>query len=389
MYYDLSEEELARIQPAQLQRFLESSGWANTDEVPGKYSVYHLPANTSAEVIVPAHTAFRDYTHRMAEAVRELAEVQSRTANSVLNDILVGAMDHLVYHLDGPDVREHRIALETGVNLYQCALQALRAAAHDQITPKRFHPRMTRSEASRYLAACQIAPASPGSYVANIFCPADLEIVEGYTTTLFDVDRNFARSVTSRFLRSLDRAVEAIQQNAVDELIPLHDNENIISANFFAAIGSLGFESVATELVVSVSWSLVIQPPRDVPTRIVVQQEYLAEFTNIAARLRQRRGPETQLIIGRVAVLSGDEGETNLMQGEVLIDGDTSEGERVLVRVDLSDNDYIRACDAHKLNQRIHISGTLHRGNRLHELQNYFGFGIDSAKGSASRVKIA
>ena len=380
MYYNLAEEEFARVRPDQVQRYLESMGWTNVGVVPGKFFVYGLPANRSAEVAVPMSTTFHDYTRRVAEVVHDVAEFQARSMQSVLDGILFLLMDHLMFHLEGPAVSGHRIGLEEGVNVYQGALSVLNAAAHDQIEPKPFHPRLGRVEAERYVRACQMGAATPGSYIANVFCPADLAAIEQPAPSLPDLDRNFARAVTARTLRSIARSVQAIRKDDLDSLVHPRDEAETTSSNFFEALSSIKLNNPQTEMTISVEWTPKITPPADVPHSLVLHAEDFAIFGTVADRLRPAKLPKTEQITGRIAVLSGKKGDASSMQGEVIIEGETADKQIVRVRVDLDDKDYERACDAHKQNRQVRIAGELQFGKRLHQLNKYFGFSVGDVK---------
>ncbi len=286
MYYNLHDEELARVKPEQLQRYLEATGWENVNSIPGKFLIYHLPSNSSSEVLVPVEPEFRDYTRRVSEAVRDLADYQEIPVESVLNDILCFAMDHLIWHLDAPTIKEHRVRLEEGVQLYQASLALLKAAAHDETEPKLVHSRQSRPEATRFLDACQLGTPTPGSYVVNIFCPANLELTEQPSFDFPGMERNFARQITVRTLRSLYRCASAVDHDKVDTLVHPSNKDETVSANFFEALGDLDFHDKSTELTVSVNWTVAIAPPTDVPESVTLRSRHFQVFREIARRLR-------------------------------------------------------------------------------------------------------
>ncbi len=381
MYYNLMEEELTRVRPDQMQRYLEAWGWKNVNVVPGKFVIYHLPSQRDAEVVVPTETSFRDYSRRVAEAVHDLAEFQSRPIHLILTEILSFRMDHLMFHLDGPAVRENCVGLKEGVLMYQAAMGLLNAAAHDQVRPIAFHKQLTLAEPLRYLKACQLGAASPGSYVANIYCPADLAAIEQTALPMPDIDRNFARQVTVRAMQNLSRSAQAIAQDKVDSLVHPSSPDNIASHNFFKALGDIQLADTLTELTISVDWTQAIKPPVGVPRSVVLHSEDFAVFKQVAEQLRPSKAARSERITGRVAVLSGDEGDANLMEGEVIIDGETTEKVIVRVRVDLNDKDYARACDAHKNNLQVGVSGEINYGKRnLHQLNKPHAFSVTRKK---------
>ena len=60
----------------------------------------------------------------------------------------------------------------------------------------------------------------------------------------------------------------------------------------------------------------------------------------------------------------------------MLIEGHTSEDEKVVVRVSLSDRDYERACDAHKQAREVVVAGVLSTGDRIDDIFDYVLFNV-------------
>ena len=384
-----------RISPEQLQRYLNSVGWRRVDTLPGRCSIYHFPDDDTSEVVVPLNVAFRDYNRRILEAVKDLAERRSTSNDVILREILTPLLDRISYQVTGFATRNHQIGLSEGVSVYQSAMETFKAAAHDQVFSKRFHPRLARKEAIRYIQACRLGVPEEGSFVTNIFCPADLEALDAqnaesvlFSDPVSSLDRNFARLVTARTLHSMYRAVQAVERNQIDILVPLEneEQEDVISSNYFEALSKIKVEDTSADIVVSVDWTPLIPAPEGVPMRIVLKPEYSAFFHEIALRLRPSSAPRTEQIKGRVTVLSGEPGDLDLMQGEVIIEGETSEGTLVKVRVELTEDHYQLACDAHKFAQKVHIAGTLKHGDRLQHLTTYFGFYVDQVPTTVNNI---
>jgi hypothetical protein len=84
----LQKERLARVQPEQLERYLEAEHWVKAVVVVGRCSIYRLPNDEDSEIVVPLNTSFRDYTARIADAVLELARRRDRLPEVVLREVL-------------------------------------------------------------------------------------------------------------------------------------------------------------------------------------------------------------------------------------------------------------------------------------------------------------
>ena len=392
MYDNLSEQSLKLILPGQIETYVQRSGWIYRTEFPNRCKIYDLPGAPVSQVVVPLHTDYVDYAELVNNAIRIIASAIQRPAEDVLYEISSAAMDLVSCGVDGPQTKHHVIPLQDGVNLLAAALSTIKAAVHDLVAPTRFHPRMGRREASLFLSYCRLGQTAMGSYITNIYCPVDIDaqLAATLTGTLFDEldlpSRNFARRVTTRMMSSIDVAVQAIQADQINDLIPLigyEDATHIISSNFFDALGTMAQSDREAQIEIKVDWSPTLPPQPGTPSRIILQPEYFPYFREIASRLRPRKIAQTEQITGRVSTLSGEPGEENLMSGEIIIDGETLENEVVKVRVQLTERDYEIACDAHKLVQLVSVTGVLHRRDRIHDLLDYYGFYVKATRGSA------
>ena len=392
MYDNLPEPSLKRILPDQIEKHIQRLGWVYKAEFSGRYKIYDLPDVPTSQVIVPLHQDYADYAELVGRAIQVIAEATRRPTDDVLYELTSAAMDLISYTVDGPQTLYHAIPLEDGVNLYTAALSAIKAAVHDLLAPTRYHPRMTRKEATLLLSHCRMGQTQKGSYISNIYCPVDIDaqLRTSQTGTLFDEAdlpaKNFARRVTARMMTSINHAVQAIEADQISELIPLPEHEyssQLISSNFFEALGMMEQSDKQAEVEIKVDWSPALLPEPGTPSKIVLQPEYFPYFRELASRLRPRKTPQTEQITGRVASLSGEPGEEILMSGEIIIDGETSDGEIVKVRVYLDERNYEIACDAHKLAQLVSITGVLHRRARVHELYDAYGFYVKAPRGSA------
>ena len=76
----LPREKVAAIRPEQLAAYATARGW-ELDEAASddRAAVYRRPGIPQAELLVPRHTGFIDYTLRVGEVLHNLAAVEGRT----------------------------------------------------------------------------------------------------------------------------------------------------------------------------------------------------------------------------------------------------------------------------------------------------------------------
>jgi len=97
-------EQIAALRAEDLQLYLGSRGWqpdagASTDLA----TLYRLPAEPDAEVLVPRQREIADYVSRMADAAQTLAAVEQRSIWLVLNDLANPPADTLRLRVQSPE----------------------------------------------------------------------------------------------------------------------------------------------------------------------------------------------------------------------------------------------------------------------------------------------
>ena len=79
----------------------------------GEIAVYHYPEDGTQELIVPLDPDFADYDLRLAEVVATLAEVENRSAQEVLHDLLTSPSDILRFRLDAETAAKGSVPLKS------------------------------------------------------------------------------------------------------------------------------------------------------------------------------------------------------------------------------------------------------------------------------------
>jgi len=81
-------EPFARLNPADVATYLQSTGWTKHDDRPGYRSVwlktYH---GDTADLLLPFDRTVGDYLTRMVDAVRLIAALEDRLVTEVLTDL--------------------------------------------------------------------------------------------------------------------------------------------------------------------------------------------------------------------------------------------------------------------------------------------------------------
>ncbi|MCK4660557.1 MAG: hypothetical protein KAV82_13635 [Phycisphaerae bacterium] len=329
-------------------------------------ALFTHPKSDIEQLIVPLHIT-SDYGRRIAEVISILAEMESRPALEILNDLLIPDADVLRYRICSPDAESGTLPLEEGISLLEGAKRSILAAACSVVKPSSYHPRMSRTEAEQLLYSCTLGQTERGSFTVAIACP--LRAVESDTPLLDNCDP-FTRQTTTLLIRSAGRLVRAIEADKVDTVYQENEKQPVLSANLCEALLRMQPSHKQSSLSLSITWARTLPNPEQqkYPQTITFRQEYFPIVEDVYRRLRPSEGPKVDLFTGMVDALNGSMGEQGRMEGEVtlLI---LHEDETVKARVDLNPNQYEIADKAHMSGGPVAVKGVLHRGRRIHRIR--------------------
>ncbi|MDZ4783834.1 MAG: hypothetical protein SGJ19_26600 [Planctomycetia bacterium] len=328
--------------------------------------IYNSPyENGLQQVLVPIDSTRPDFVERMQEAVQTLADFESRSAAAVVTDLLNFDSDVLRYRVDSRRTEKGTLPLTQAIDLLGGAKQSLMAAAHSALVRKKYHPKLSRTEAVQLLDRCQLNQTEQRSFVVAIACP--MRAVDANEAGTDDSAEPFARQATSlltRALLSLDQAIEEDRVNSiVDEAEPL------VSANLCDALLKMRPKEEDGILEFLPSWapSTPMGSAADLPSQIVFSYDEFEAVEEVYRQLRPTEASESKMWIAYVDELKGTEIADGVREGEVVFtvfDGD----EVIRARARLTREQYQTACLAHNPIKPLFVVGRLNRGARVSRL---------------------
>jgi hypothetical protein len=378
MSVDLTEDILKRIGTVPLQRYAVSHGWER-QAVPEKFkiAVYRRPDDPKRELILPQSEEFGDYFERIAHFIRGLANFESVSVDLVLNAILIPYADVLRFGYRAPEANYGFVPFLKGISLYDAALRSLSTATYDVLKPEKFHARMGNPRAEKYIESCRMGQTERGSFVISCICPVEPSsqlLMTADDEQLIDEVPALGRRVTEHIMNSLAQINEFVRADKANRLVEPEDGDIVISGNFFESLMAFPVEQEAASLYIKADWDRSLGKPQ-APQWTEVRYDMFTAIDDVARQLRPTKISKQDRFVARVISLRGEANSHEQMEGEVvlvLLDLDTSTRARVQLRPD----DYLLACDAHKLNKYVTVVGTLSRFRKTNQIEDYTSFQI-------------
>ncbi len=215
-----------------------------------------------------------------------------------------------------------------------------------------------------FLDECRLGQTERGSFVATILAPVPPAIQA--QMPFMEDDEPFARQVTTRLMSSLGLVSDAIRSNAPGRI--LEGVPRGISANLCEALVTMKPPGDESRLDIQVTWARS-RPnlPPSVPQAVSFPQEDFAIIDEAGRQLRTRAYPKRERYEG--PVLSVQKALRSLfgnVAGRMVLATEVG-GAPGRVKVDLGQDDFIRACDALRNGHRVAVTGIIRHDVKARE----------------------
>ena len=362
-FMDLTE----KISPLAFAKYLKDMGWEQYQSKRQYIKIFQYEKNDDFfQVVIPTEKKLNDYKEAMYKAVVTVAEVENKSVEQVLLYLLNPNTDILKIRLEKKDVEAGNILFDDAIRMYENAKRLLAATALDILHPKKYHQGRMDDCVLKFLSSCRFGQTEIGSYVVSVVCPfAELGENEDYKQlSVFSDEEQCAnsltRQVTSRVMNNISFIKNQIDNGEMDKLI-LQDEDKIISANFYEALGGLNLDSNGADVEFIAEWSPSVKNADCVKNRILLTHDYYQPIETTIERLKDETNKSTR-IIGRIKKLESSPDVQKRKIGKVTVVYLDENDKRKTVTVNLNKNEYDKAIKAHERGFHVEIVGEISCG---------------------------
>lgn len=342
--------------------YLENRGWVITESEPDIAVLRKFFMDEEEEIVLPRDRTFVDYHRRILEAIQALAKHEHISKEEILKDLAFQKWDILRIRTHGDRIGHGYLPyLDKGI-IQEGITKVLLASACSVSDPKPYFKRLYSSKAEQWMKKCTARSDEPGSYIFTIQLPLQEDLENS--------EFPFSRKVAEYLMTSLHQVVELSEHSDVDAKLQLN-------ANFCLGLSEMKPDENPIHFDFEMKWSSEIPVKKDIPTRIEIRDHHFPSIVRIGQKLKPRIEVNQDVFIGKVLTLRGEADEQGKMQGEValvlLVDEQNAKAKTFL-----EPEFYSIACDAHKQNQYVRISGILSEKLRCSDLEKVTSFEVVS-----------
>ena len=150
-----------------------------------------------------------------------------------------------------------------------------------------------------------------------------------------------------------------------------------LNANLCLGLAEMKPDETPIHFDFEMKWSSEVAVRGDIPAKIEIRDHHFPLITNIGEKLMPQSKENQDVFIGKVLTLHGEADEQGKMQGEATLVLFMDE-QQIKAKVFFGSKLYPSACDAHKQNQVVRISGVLSEKPRCSELKDVSHFEVIS-----------
>ena len=319
---------------------------------------------------------FADYIYRITDVLEAIATAEQREVQQVITDLTLPPSDIVRFRVINRDTIGGTISFMDGFNLLESAKKALFTTACDIIQPEKYHKRLGLKGAQQFIEECRLGQTENGSFIAAIICPFINQVPEDkpQQLSLFNSEEefraSFTRKVTLRLIKTLEIIKSVIDRGEKNRLMEL-EGEDIISGNFLESIVELIAAKENSEIEITTNWSVLAQEQYVIPKTVKFSNDYIPVIENVIQRIKPVDEGIVDEFIGRISLTKADPDLHSRQEGEIMLNYIMGDEEKVSkAKVILTNEDYNKACEAHKTGKTVKIKGKLINIGRSKIIEN-------------------
>lgn len=357
--------------------YLRKLGWTSKEHNVYPVNVFTLDGQN--EIVIPRHNDFKDRPYMIALAINFLATVEGLDFNSMVSRIRSINRDALRLRVFKHDEDINSIPFPKAVQVLENMKVYLKYAACGEDSPKPFFQRPNNIGAN-YVDGCRFGHTFRGSFGMTIESPIQIPEIQ---CSLFgdEPEPPFERRVMERVVRGVINASTAADASNVEFIT---ENYRLgLNANMCEALSEVVQESDGLSLEYQVLWSPEWAVAEDLEQVEVlkVKADSTKYLDSAAQIMRDRKVEEWINIVGVISNLKyqfkldevvGLDGYDR----QVVIQPVIGDYKGRNVHVELTEDDYKRACDIHRDQKLIKISGLIRKHGRSWSLSRYERFEV-------------
>lgn len=376
MNIKMKNQNFYNITAASIDRYLQLNNWVRDYKFPNKNLMVFFNGIGGApeKIAIPASEEFHGFYSVLDGIIETISKLEGRSENELIKDINATFIDRMEFRLISENTSDGKIPIDYASNCIDGLKDLILYAICSEISPGPVCLRASDA-AKTNLSNYKLAQTEKGSFVLNI----DTQVVNEKSEKLPLPGIDLIQPFEHRVIKRIGTAINQIDSIARDEcqvtkVADIAYKEGI-NANMCEALSKLRPLSYDDRIFATIRYASSITHKTGYVSSVEMRVNHFDIIDELAKIYRDKVVTETETITGYIYSLTKKndvDGELHKIKLLANINGTFR-----TVEVNLSDEKYRMACDAHRDEVAVTVSGELDMSGRQWILRDITNFSVD------------
>lgn len=362
-------DHISGLRLSDVTPYLKAKGWSKVIHPNENILVYEGPKDDhgdSIQLVLPRNDDFADFPRRIEELIHTLSLIYEKDEKEIVQEIRSHDKDVLLLRLLSPHINGSISLNQSAEFIGELRNFVVYTACHEE-SPRKYFVKST-AVGKKVADQISLGHTFHGSFGFTIESPLPLRS-KARDISLSNADTHpMNRRVMRRIFRGVAYIKKSIEEGEIDHLTSNY--MNAFNANMCESMLRLLEYSNLSDMECSFIWSPIWELDEwiEKSSKIKISANAKEVLESVARELKDEYHAQTVKIHGYIVQLQLKETPDERAHEKtptIVIRGMTETGQEVSVRVELTYEDYRKACDAHRDQRKICIHGTLDKSGKF------------------------
>lgn len=353
---------ISNITAASVDRYLQLNGWIRNYNFANKnLMVFNFSKNKEKSIALPILESFDDFYTTLSGILQKLSFLENRDIRDILKDISTTFIDRLEFRVISKATDDGKLPIEYAAECINGLRELIlySACAEQNARPICFR---ATDLAKGYLENFKLAQTEKGSFIINI----DIQVVDEANEQIVLDDcgdvSSFEHKIVKRISTAIAQVDEVVKNKKPLSEIAQNAYENGITANMCEALLKLKPERVEAQIAATIRYASAITKKTGITEKIDIQTNHFLVMNELSKIYRDNVLVQDVTLVGIIRTLSKRNIDEEVEKTIRLYT--TFEGKNRTVTIELENEQYRIACDAHKDGLEVRVAGELDMSGR-------------------------
>ncbi|KPU42147.1 hypothetical protein OXPF_39260 [Oxobacter pfennigii] len=354
--------KLHGITAASIERYLLLKGWLRDYNFKNKnLMVFNYP-NSEKRIAFPANENYDDFFINLNELLQTISVFEQRSIEKIVKEILTVYFDRMEFRIVSTLSQDGKLPLDYAVDCIEGLKELIlySACAEQKAQPICFR---ATNIAKDYLESFKLAQTEVGSFVINIDIQVIDEQAEQMTIADYPPSSPFEHKIVERIYTAISQVNNAVEQKQSISDMATVAYETGITANMCDALMKMKPASGSAEIDTTIRYASALTQTVGQENHVTIKDHHFYVIDELAKIYRDKVLYQDVIISGIVKSLSKRDVEDTTEKTIRLLT--KIDGQYRTIIMELSEEDYRIACDAHRDEQEVEVAGELDMNNRM------------------------